>query len=197
MDEQRVVDTLVARLSELPGIGKKTAQRLTFFIMKMGRDDAAALARAIVDVKDKVKHCSTCFNLTESDPCPVCADPKRDRSLICIVENPSDVNAIEKAGVFRGLYHVLGGALSPLDNVGPDELHVRELLSRIGGEVKEVIIATNPTVEGESTAAFLAGELAGKGVRVTRIARGLPVGSDIELSDKVTLGRSFEGRMEL
>jgi len=197
MDEQRVVDTLVARLSELPGIGKKTAQRLAFFIMKMGRDDAAALARAIVDVKDKVKHCSTCFNLTESDPCPVCADPKRDRSLICIVENPSDVNAIEKAGVFRGLYHVLGGALSPLDNVGPDELHVRELLSRIGGEVKEVIIATNPTVEGESTAAFLAGELAGKGVRVTRIARGLPVGSDIELSDKVTLGRSFEGRMEL
>ncbi|MCD6308268.1 MAG: recombination protein RecR [Candidatus Latescibacteria bacterium] len=197
MEEQRVVDTLVARLSGLPGIGKKTAQRLAFFIMKMGRDDAVALAGAIVDVKDKVKHCSTCFNLTESDPCPVCADPKRDRSLICIVENPSDVNAIEKAGVFRGLYHVLGGALSPLDNVGPDELHVRELLSRIEGEVKEIIIATNPTVEGESTASFLAGELAGKGVRITRIARGLPVGSDIELSDKVTLGRSFEGRMEV
>ncbi len=197
MNEQRVVDTLVSNLSELPGIGKKTAQRLAFFIMKMKRDDAVALARSIVDVKDKVMHCSTCFNLTETDPCPICSDHRRDRTTVCVVENPSDVNAVEKSGVYRGLYHVLGGALSPLDNVGPDELHVDGLLSRIDGDVTEIILATNPTVEGEATASFLADELADKGVRVSRIARGLPVGSDLELSDKVTLGRSFEGRTDM
>jgi len=197
MNEQRVVDTLVSKLAELPGIGKKTAQRLTFFIMKMKREDALSLAQAISDVKEKVTNCSVCFNLTETDPCEICSDPKRDRSVICVVENPSDVNAVEKSGVYRGVYHVLGGALSPLDNVGPDEIRAGELMRRIDNEVKEVIIATNPTVEGEATASFLADVLADTGVRVTRIARGLPVGSDLELADKVTLSRSFEGRMNL
>lgn len=197
MKDQRVVDTLVEKLAELPGIGTKTAQRLTFFIMKMGREDALSLARAIADVKEKVSNCRICHNLTEQNPCEICSDSKRDTSVICVVENPSDVNAIEKAGVYRGLYHVLGGALSPLDNIGPDEIRIKELMNRIGDGVMEIILATNPTVEGEATSVFLAGELAGKGVRVTRIARGLPVGSDLELADKVTLGRSFEGRMNL
>jgi len=197
MEGNRVVDNLVEKLSGLPGIGKKTAQRLAFFIMKMGKDDALSLARAIVEVKEKVRNCSVCFNLTETDPCGICSDPKRDRSVICVVENPSDVNAIERAGVYHGVYHVLGGALSPLDDVGPEELHIRELIGRLDGSVKEVVIATNPDVEGEATATYLAHELSGKGVRVTRIARGLPVGSDLELADRVTLTRSFEGRMEL
>jgi len=197
MREQRVVDTLVEKLAELPGIGKKTAQRLTFHIMKMGREDALALARAINDVKEKVTHCSECFNLTENDPCDICSDVKRDRSVICVVENPSDVNALEKAGIFRGLYHVLGGALSPLDNIGPDEIRLRELFKRLDESVGEVVIATNPTVEGEATATYLAQELAERTVRVTRIARGLPVGSDLELADKVTLSRAFEGRMDI
>ena len=197
MNTQGVLEGLVKRLSGLPGIGEKTAQRLAFFIMKMPREDALSLAHAVVDVKDKVVHCSICFNLSESDPCPLCADEKRDHTLVCVVENPSDVNAIEKSGVFRGLYHVLGGALSPLENIGPDELHVRELVERLNGEVREVIIATNPTVEGETTASFVADMVAGRGIMVTRIARGLPVGSDLELADKVTLARSFEGRMDM
>jgi len=197
MEKQRVVDTLVDRLSGLPGIGKKTAQRLTFYIMKMSRDDALDIARAITDVKEKVMHCSVCFNLTETDPCEICSDHRRDRSLICVVENPSDVNAIEKTAIYRGLYHVLGGALSPLDNMGPDELHVDELVARISGEVAEVIVATTPPVEGETTASYIAGILEDKPVRVTRIARGLPAGSDLELADKVTLTRSFDGRHDL
>jgi len=197
MREQRVVDALVDKLAELPGIGKKTAQRLTFHIMKMGREDALALARAIDDVKNKVTHCSECFNLTENDPCDICSDAKRDRTVICVVENPSDVNALEKAGIFRGLYHVLGGALSPLDNIGPDEIRLRELFGRLDEGVREVVMATNPTVEGEATATFLAQELADRNIRVTRIARGLPVGSDLELADKVTLSRAFEGRMDI
>lgn len=197
MQENRVVDTLVEKLSGLPGIGKKTAQRLTYYIMKQEREEAISLASAIVDVKDKVKHCSVCFNLTEVDPCRICSDTKRDRSVICVVENPSDVNAVEKSEVYRGLYHVLGGALSPLDNIGPDDLHIRELTARLDDTVKEVIIATNPTVEGEATANYLADELTLTGVRVTRIARGLPVGSDLELADQVTLSRSFEGRMDI
>ena len=197
MQENRVVDTLVEKLSGLPGIGKKTAQRLTYYIMKQEREEAISLAAAIVDVKDKVKHCSVCFNLTEVDPCRICSDTKRDRSVICVVENPSDVNAVEKSEVYRGIYHVLGGALSPLDNVGPDDLHIRELTVRLDDTVKEVIIATNPTVEGEATANYLADELTLTGVRVTRIARGLPVGSDLELADQVTLSRSFEGRMDI
>lgn len=197
MENTGIFDTLVTRLSGLPGIGKKTAQRLAFHIMKQDRDEAIALARAIEDVKNKVHHCSVCYNLTETDPCPICSDRKRDQSHICVVENPSDVNAIEKAGIYRGVYHVLGGALSPLDNIGPDELHIAALERRLSGPVDEVIIATNPTVEGEATASYVAGLLEEHPVKVTRIARGLPVGGDLELADKVTLARSLEGRMNM
>ena len=197
MQENGVFDTLINKLTNLPGIGQKTAQRLAFFIMKMDREEALSIARAIEDVKNRITHCSSCYNLTEVDPCPICSDPKRDNSVICVVENPSDVNAIEKAGVYRGIYHVLGGALSPLDNVGPDELHFSELEKRLDDSVKEVIVATNPTVEGEATASYIAGRLKGSGVRVSRIARGLPVGGDLELADKVTLARSLEGRLDM
>ncbi len=197
MSEKGVFATLVDKLAELPGIGNKTAQRLAFFIMKMDRDWVLELSRSIQDVKDRVTHCSVCFNLTEHDPCPVCSDPKRDRSLVCVVEHPSDVNALEKAGIYRGLYHVLGGALSPLDNVGPEDIRIRELISRLDGSVKEIILATNPTVEGEATAVFIAGRLGGFGMKVSRIARGLPVGGDLELADKVTLARSLDGRLDM
>jgi len=197
MENTGIFDTLVARLSGLPGIGKKTAQRLAFHIMKQDRDEALGLARAIEDVKNNVHHCSVCYNLTETDPCPICSDVKRDQSHICVVENPSDVNAIEKAGIYRGVYHVLGGALSPLDNIGPDELHIHGLEKRLERGIEEVIIATNPTVEGEATAAYIANLLEDRPVSVTRIARGLPVGGDLELADKVTLARSLEGRMNM
>lgn len=197
MQKNGVFDTLVDKLTDLPGIGKKTAQRLVFYIMKLGSEEALSLARAIEDVKSKITYCSICFNLTEIDPCTICSDTKRDKSVICVVENPSDVNAIEKAGVFRGFYHVLGGALSPLDNIGPDELHFHELEERLDGSVEEVIVATNPTVEGEATASYIASRLVESGVRVSRIARGLPVGGDLELADKVTLARSIEGRLDM
>ena len=197
MEEHSVFATLVNKLSQLPSIGKKTAQRLAFYIMKMDRNEALLIAKAIVDVKEKVSHCSVCFNLTEVDPCEICSDPKRDQTTVCVVENPSDVNAIEKAGVYYGLYHVLGGALSPLDNIGEEDLRVRELIKRLEGTIEEVIIATNPTVEGEITATYIADLLAITDMRITRIARGVPIGSDIELADKVTLTRSFEGRLDM
>jgi len=197
MEKNGVFDTLVSKLTDLPGIGKKTAQRLAFYIMKLENEEALSLARAIEDVKKKVTHCSSCFNLTEVDPCTICSDPKRDRSVICVIENPSDVNAIEKAGIYRGVYHVLSGALSPLDNIGPDELRLHELEERLNDSVKEVIVATNPTVEGEATATYIASRLTKSGIRVSRIARGLPVGGDLELADKVTLARSIEGRLDM
>ncbi len=190
-------DILVDKLTGLPGIGKKTAQRLAFYIMKLDSEEALSLARAIEDVKNKVIHCSQCFNLTEVDPCEICSDPKRDKSVICVVENPSDINAIEKTGIYRGVYHVLGNALSPLDNIGPDELRFHELEKRLDDSVKEVIVATNPTVEGEATASYVASQLEKFDITVSRIARGLPIGGDLELADKVTLARSFEGRMNM
>ena len=194
MADLTAMDTLISRLADLPGIGKKTAQRLAFHIMQMRAEDALAFADAVRVVKERVRACSECFNLTETDPCPICADPTRDLTAICVVEHPSDVNALEKAAVYRGLYHVLGGALSPLDNVGPEELHLDDLIARVRRGAREVIIATNPTVEGEATASWIADLLEGENVQVTRIARGLPVGSDIELADVVTLARSFDGR---
>lgn len=196
MAKRGVFETLITKLADLPGIGTKTAQRLAFHIMKLPRDEALALAHAITEVKEKIRNCSRCFNLTEVDPCVICSDPKRDRTIICVVENPSDVNAIEKAGVYRGIYHVLGGALSPLDNIGPDDIHIRELVGRLN-EINEIIVATNPTVEGEATATYIADLIGSTGVRITRIARGLPIGGDLELADKVTLARSLEGRMEM
>jgi recombination protein RecR len=188
---------LVTLLSRLPGVGRKTAGRLAFHILKISEDDAKALAEAILAVKEKVGACSVCCNISEDDPCALCHDQKRDRTIICVVEEASDIVAIEKAEDFKPLYHVLGGRLSPLDGIGPDDLNIKELLSRLDGSVKEVIIATNPDVEGEATAMYLNKLIGPFGVKVTRIARGLPVGGDLEYADGVTITRALQGRQEL
>lgn len=191
------VEQLVERLSQLPGIGRKTAQRLAMYILKLPRDEVERLAKAIMNARDRVRYCSTCSNITETDPCAICTSPKRDRTSICVVEVPSDLFAIEKTNEYRGLYHVLGGAISPLDGVGPEGLKIKELLSRITPEVREVILALNPNVEGEATALYIRKLLKPSGVKVTRIARGVPVGSDLEHSDEATLARALEGRNTL
>jgi recombination protein RecR len=188
---------LIEEFSKLPGIGRKTAQRLALHILKQSRDDVARMARALIDVKDRIRACSVCCNITEQDPCSVCASPKRDRTLICVVEEPNDVLAIEKTNDFRGLYHVLGGSLSPLDGIGPEELKVKELLARITPEIAEVILALNPNVEGEATTIYLTRLLKPLGVQVSRIARGIPVGGDLEFTDEATLARALEGRITL
>lgn len=194
----RYLEELIDRLSRLPSIGKKTAQRLAFHLLRIPADDALALARAIQRIREEVTTCDLCGNIAESQPCQLCADPKRDRALLCVVEQPGDVVAVERSGAFRGLYHVLRGALSPLDGIGPDALRIQELIARVRAEgFDEVILATNPTAQGEATAAYLAEGLSEFPVRVTRIARGVPVGSDLELSDLVTLARALEGRKEL
>ncbi|MGE0446769.1 MAG: recombination mediator RecR [Vicinamibacterales bacterium] len=189
---------LVEQLQKLPGIGAKGAQRLAFHILKTPREDAERLVEAIRDVKDRVTYCSVCNNITDSDPCNVCANPSRDHRVICVVEEPQNVSVVEKTREFRGAYHVLMGALSPLHGVGPDDLKIKGLLARVGeGQVDEVILATNPTVEGEATALYLARLLKPLGVRVTRIAMGIPVGSDLEYADEVTMTRAMEGRRDL
>jgi recombination protein RecR len=188
------VERLASQLARLPGIGRKTASRLAFHILKMSGEEAMALADAIREVKEKVGFCSICFNISETDPCYVFRDPERRRDIICIVEDTSDAAAIDKVEGFKGQFHILGGRLSPLDGIGPDDLRIKELLTRITDEVKEVIIATNPNVEGEATAIYLARLLKPMGVAVTRIARGLPVGSDLEYADAATLSRAIEGR---
>jgi recombination protein RecR len=190
------VERLVEEFSKLPGIGRKTAQRMAFYILKLRRDEALKLSQAILDVKDKVKYCSVCFNITEEDPCNICRDTKRDRSIICVVEEPKDVLALEKTNQYRGLYHVLGGVLSPLDGIGPDDLRTRELMTRLKEGVKEVIIATNPNVEGEATAIYLAKLIKPLGIKVTRIARGIPAGGELEYTDATTLANAIEGRVE-
>ena len=190
------VEKLIGELSKLPGIGRKTAQRLTFWILKMKKEDARSLARAIVDIKEKVVRCSICSNITETDPCAICTDPKRDNATICVVEEANDILALEKSGEYRGLYHVLQGALSPLDGIGPDQLRFKEFVSRLKGEIKEVIIATNPNVEGEATAVYISRLVKPLKIRVTRIARGLPVGSDIEYADQNTLTKALQGRQD-
>ncbi len=184
-------------LSRLPGVGRKTAGRLAFYILKMPIEEARELAETIIAVKEKVGACSVCCNISESDPCVVCTDSRRDRSIICVVEEASDIVALEKAEDFRPLYHVLGGRLSPLDGIGPDDLHIKALLARLDGSVKEVIVATNPDVEGEATAMYLNKLIQPFGVKVTRIARGLPVGGDLEYADGVTITRALQGRQEL
>lgn len=190
------VEQLAEYFSQLPGIGKKTAHRLALHVLKMDRPSVDALAAALIAVKEKVRYCSICSNITESDPCAICSSAKRDRSLICVVQEPNDVLAVEKTNEFRGLYHVLGGALSPLDGIGPDDLRIKELLDRIGaGGVDEVILAMNPNVEGEATTLYVSRLIKPLGVRVTRIARGLPVGSDLEFADEATLSRALEGRV--
>jgi recombination protein RecR len=197
------VTALIDELAKLPGVGPKTAQRLTFFILRSPADQARRLAEAIVRVKENIIQCSTCFNLTETDPCPICASPQRERGMICVVEEPLDVLALEKTGVFKGLYHVLHGALSPIEGIGPKDLRIDELVARVkssGGEdgpVREVILATNPNYEGDYTAAYIAPLLEHADLRVTRLARGLPIGGDLEYADEGTLSRALEGRREM
>jgi recombination protein RecR len=189
---------LIEALERLPGIGPKTAQRLTFFLLKRPLDEVRELSEAVIALKEKITYCRSCFNVTDEDPCRICADPARDSRVLCVVEEPNDLLAMERTGEFRGRYHVLLGALSPLDGIGPEDIKIRELLARLeGGETTEVILATNPNVEGEATAIFLARLLRPLGVRVTRIARGLPVGGDLEYADQVTLSKALEGRREI
>ncbi len=187
---------LVGELSRLPGIGPKTATRLAHYLLKVSTAEAEALAQAIVEVKAKLFHCSVCNSITAEDPCRYCSDPRRDRALICVIEEPFNLEPIERTGEYRGLYHVLMGALSPHRGIGPDRLAIPGLLERLEG-VEEVVLATNPNVEGEATALYLARLLKARGVRVTRLAFGMPVGGDIEYTDEVTLGRSLAGRREM
>jgi recombination protein RecR len=190
--------SLVDELGRLPGIGPKSAQRIAFYLLKVEPEDALRLADAIVAVKEKVTSCAICFNVAEGELCEFCSDPRRDGSLLCVVEEARDIVAVERTKEFRGRYHVLGGALNPIEGVGPDQLRVRELLDRMSdGEVTEVILCTNPNLEGEATAMYLARLLVPLGVRVTRIASGLPVGGDLEYADELTLGRALEGRREV
>ncbi|GIV57552.1 MAG: recombination protein RecR [Rhodothermaceae bacterium] len=221
------VEALVEQFTKLPTIGRKTAQRLAAYVLKMPREEVVELAKALVAVKDRVHHCSVCFNVTDDDPCPICRSARRDHGLICVVEEPNDVVALERTNEYRGVYHVLGGVISPLDGVGPDDLRIRELVARVnpafaataaGGDglpagvvrepgpaaepsaeprppVREVILAMNPNVEGDTTAYYIAQLLKPFGVRVTRIARGLPIGGDLEYADEATLSRALEGRI--
>ena len=190
------VERLITELAKLPGIGPRTAQRLTFHILKLRPEEILPLAAAITDVKEKIGFCRRCFNLAEGDLCTICADARRDQSLICVVEQPADIVPIERTREYRGLYHVLGGALSPLDGVDPADLHLAELVERVGEGVDEVIVATNPTMTGEATALYIV-DLLPAGVRVSRLASGLPVGGDLEYADELTLGRAFTGRREM
>jgi recombination protein RecR len=191
------VDNLVAQLTRLPGIGQRTAQRLAFHILRVPKEEALALAAAIVEVKERVRFCRECGNLTEEELCRICTDARRDHSVVCVVEQPVDLLSLERTHEFRGLYHVLGGALSPLDGVDPSDLRIDELMRRVEANgVQEVVLATNPNMTGEATAAYLADRLRGR-VRVTRLASGLPVGGDLEYADEVTLGRALSGRREM
>ncbi len=188
---------LIGELVRLPGIGPKSAQRLTFHLLKASKEEVFALAQAIIELKERARSCAVCYNISEGDRCNICADPGRDESLLCVVEEANDLWAIEKTGSFKGRYHVLGGSLSPLDGRGPDQLTAKSLLQRLESEgVKEVILATNPNVEGEATAMYLSRLMKPLAVRVTRIARGLPVGGDLEYADEVTLSKALEGRRE-
>lgn len=197
-NDGRALQRLLDELGRLPSIGPKTAQRIAFYLLSTEKEEARRLAHAIIDVTDQVHFCPVCFNYATGDTCSICADSTRDRSAICVVSEPRDVTAIERAGVYRGLYHVLGGVISPMDKIGPDQLHVRELLSRLAAdEVEEVIIATNPNVEGEATATYLSRTIRALGIRVSRFAIGLPVGSEVEYADEITLARAIEGRSEL
>ena len=191
------VARLIEQLNKLPGIGPKSAQRLAYYLIRVPAAEANALAEAIASVKDQVTFCSACQNITEADPCGICANPSRDRTRICVVQEPLDVLALERTAVYRGLYHVLHGVIDPMNNVGPEDLRIRELLRRLTeGSVEEVVLATNPTVEGEATAMYIRQIVAPLGPKVTRLARGLPVGGDLEYADDLTLARALEGRSD-
>jgi recombination protein RecR len=193
-----VIDELAAEFAKLPGIGRKTALRLTYYLLKQPPEQSQRLAHALLTLAERVHPCARCFNLTEEELCAICRDPRRDPALICAVEEASDIGAIERAGEFRGLYHVLGGRLSPLDGVGPEDLTVDQLVERVAqGGIREVILATNPSLEGEATALFVQRQLAPHGVSVTRIARGLPVGGDLEYADGVTIAQALAARREM
>jgi len=195
---QGIIENLVSQLTKLPGIGRKSAQRLAFFILTMPASEAKGIANAITDVKDHARFCSICFNITALDPCEICSDPSRDRNRICVVEEPSNILAIERTKSYHGLYHVLLGALSPLDGITPDRLKIGELSARMqSGGVHEIILATNPNTKGEMTAQYIAEILKQSGVNVSRIAYGLPIGSDIEFADEVTLSKALEGRRSI
>lgn len=191
---QRLID----ELSRLPGVGRKSAQRIAFHLLSIDDTDARRLGQSILDLRDQVRHCRRCFNVTASDECTICRDPRRDSSIVCVVERPQDIMVVEKTQEFRGRYHVLGGSLSPINGIGPSQLRIPELRDRIPSEgVEELIIATNPTVEGDATAMYLAREFKPSGVKVTRLASGLPVGGDLDYADELTLGRALVGRMEI
>jgi recombination protein RecR len=192
------IDHLIEALTRLPGIGKKTASRLAFHILRSSSSEAQELARAILDVKEKIRLCSTCFNLTDEDPCRICQEERRSTEILCVVEGPNDLIAIENTGTFNGRYHVLHGTISPLEGIGPDDLKIKELLGRLQKErISEVILATNPTVEGGTTALYLTDLIKPLGIKVTRIAYGIPMGSEIEYSDGMTLSKALEGRKEI
>jgi recombination protein RecR len=194
----KAVERLVAELSKLPGIGEKTAQRLAFHLIDAPKEDITGLSAALLDVKEKVKLCPVCFSITDGDRCDICADASRDRSVLCVVENTRDIYAIERTREYHGLYHVLHGVISPLEGVGPQDIKARELMLRLAdGTVKEVIMATNPTPEGEATAVYLGNLIAPMGVTVTRLAKGIPIGADVEFTDEVTLIKAFEGRKQI
>lgn len=198
MSADRSLQILLDELGRLPGIGPKSAQRIAYYLLESDAEEAHRLADAIVAVKDQVHFCSRCFNYATEDECAICQDASRDHTRICVVSEPRDVSAIERTGSYRGLYHVLGGVISPIDKIGPEQLHVRELLARLGAEdIQEVIIATNPNIEGETTASYLARTIKPLGVTVSRLASGLPVGGDLEYADELTLGRAIEARRAL
>jgi recombination protein RecR len=192
------VQDLIDELGRLPGVGPKSAQRIAFHLLKLPKDDALRLATAIAVVKDKVAFCQTCFNISEGDRCGICNDPRRESTVVCVVEDPRDIVAVERTGEFKGRYHVLQGAISPIEGIGPDQLRVKELLTRIEPEgIEEIILCTNPNIEGEATAMYLGRLIKPLGLKVTRIASGLPVGGDLEYADELTLGRAIEGRRDV
>ena len=191
------IDDLTSELARLPGIGRKTALRLTYFLLKRPPEEVRRLSHVLETVAERVHACSICGNLTEDDPCALCASPRRDRTVVCVVEEASDIGAVERSGEYRGLYHVLGGRLSPLEGVGPDELNIKALMERLGDGMQEVIVATNPSVEGEATALYLHRLIAPLGIRVSRLARGLPVGGDLEYADGITIAQALTGRRTL
>ncbi len=192
------LENLIDELTKFPSIGRKTAQRIAMFILKQPKEEVEKLVKAIIDVKEKIRYCSICFNITETDPCPICSNPKRDKTTICVVEEPMDVFAIEKTNEYNGVYHVLGGVINPLEGIGPEDLKIKELVSRISaGGINEVIIALNPSVEGETTSMYVANLIKPFGVKVSRIARGLPIGTALEYADTATIVRAIENRTTL